>query len=365
MRDLFTLYAHHGDLGRLAPVPEVHGYLRWLAEQDRDATEAAWRGALADLKEPTLVVPGTEAAAVPDLPHRVVTELPEELTGLLTATAGAHGVTLNTLVQGAWALLLSTLTGRDDVVFGATVSVRPPELPDIEDMVGLLINTVPVRVRLDPREPVGALLARIQQEQTELSGHHHLGLADIHRLVGVDALFDTSLVFENYLADAVLPTVPGARLRLTGFTGRDAYHYPLKLMAVPGDRLYLEISHRPEAVDVATAEWIAGRLSALLKELAADRTALTGRFLEPRLPAVERLCSIAAQVLGLEHLEADDDLFAAGADSLTALRLAGRIRAEFGVEVAVRAIFQHRAISRLARHLTALTGPRSAGPDAR
>ncbi|WP_256725680.1 non-ribosomal peptide synthetase [Streptomyces sp. IMTB 2501] len=364
MRDLFTLYAHHGDPGRLAPVPETHGYLRWLAERDRDATEAAWREALADLKEPTLVVPGTEAAAVPDLPQRVVTELPEELTAQLTATAGAHGVTLNTLVQGAWALLLSTLTGRDDVVFGATVSVRPPELPDVEDMVGLLINTVPVRVRLDPREPVGALLGRIQEEQAELSGHHHLGLTDIHRLVGMDALFDTSLVFENYPADAALPAVPGARLRLTGFTGRDAYHYPLKLMAVPGDRLYLEISHRPEVLDAATAEWIAERLGSLLRELATDRTALTARFLEPRVPAVERLCSIAAEVLHLERLEADDDLFAAGADSLTSLRLAGRIRAEFGIDIAVRAIFQHRTASRIARHLAALAGPRSAGPDA-
>ncbi|WP_037835961.1 condensation domain-containing protein, partial [Streptomyces sp. NRRL S-481] len=105
---------------------------------------------------------------------------------------------MNTVVQGAWALALAQSTGRDDVVFGATVSGRPPELPGVESMIGLFINTLPVRARLDHTEPLNGFFRRLQAEQTRLLDHQWAGLADIQRWAGHGELFDTAMVFQNY-----------------------------------------------------------------------------------------------------------------------------------------------------------------------
>jgi len=108
-----------------------------------------------------------------------------------------HGLTLNTILQGMWGVLLGKLTGLDDVVFGSVVSGRGADLPGVEQMVGLFINTVPVRVRLNAGEKLSGLWSTIQQGQSELLGHQHLGLADIQRAAGLGHLFDTLMVFET------------------------------------------------------------------------------------------------------------------------------------------------------------------------
>ncbi|CAM5312935.1 condensation domain-containing protein [Streptomyces avidinii] len=117
---------------------------------------------------------------IDDLPERASVELSAELTARLTARARTAGVTLNSVVQGLWAVLLGRVTGRDDVVFGGTVSGRTADVAGIEDMVGLLINTLPVRFRIREDEPLLAALARFQDEQADLMDHQHVGLAGIH-----------------------------------------------------------------------------------------------------------------------------------------------------------------------------------------
>ena len=118
---------------------------------------------------------------------------------------------MNTVLQAAWAMLAGALTGRDDVVFGAVVAGRPPELPGVETMLGLFINTVPVRVRLDPAVTAGQLWARLQDQQSELLAYHYLGLAQIQRAAGPGAVFDTLVVYENYPRDPVGPGRRGPR----------------------------------------------------------------------------------------------------------------------------------------------------------
>ncbi|MFF4214903.1 amino acid adenylation domain-containing protein [Streptomyces nondiastaticus] len=347
--ELFRLYVHRGSN---APVPGLRSvaphraHLAWLAEQDTAAAEEAWRSALAGLAGPTLVAPGAETAQVPALPERTTHELDEAATAALTRTARAHGVTLNTVVQAAWALTLAAATGGRDIVFGATVSGRPPELAGVEDIVGLLINTVPVRVRLDPADGLGALLRRVQDEQAALSGHHHLGLAAIRRLAGAGELFDTSVVFENYPTASELPSAPGS-LTVTGFSGRDAYHYPLKLMAVPGERLYLELSHRPDLVAGETAARAGARLLRILAALGAEPDAPVGRLLDlagtAQAPApvdAAALAALFAAVLGAGSVGEDEDFFALGGDSLLALRLAGRVETALGARLDVREVFR-------------------------
>ncbi|QMV22163.1 amino acid adenylation domain-containing protein [Streptomyces sp. SCUT-3] len=271
-RELFALYAAGGDaagagLPRVTPYRE---YLGWLAGRDRAAAEEAWREALAGLEEPTLLAPAAPAPGTATVPGRVVSRLPQELSARLAEVARGRGLTLNTLVQGAWGLLLGRLTGREDVVFGATVSGRPPEIAGIESMVGLFINTLPVRVRLRPEESLAGLFGRVQEQQTRLMDHQHLGLNEVQRLAGLGELFDTLTVFENYPLDPDALDVSGTGLKVAEVGGSDATHYPLSLVAVPGDELELRLDHRTDLFDGEAARRIAGRLVRVLEAVADD-----------------------------------------------------------------------------------------------
>ncbi|WP_245651883.1 non-ribosomal peptide synthetase, partial [Streptosporangium amethystogenes] len=185
--------------------------------------------------------------------------------------ARTHSSTLSTVMQAAFGLLLGRLTGRDDVVFGGTVSGRPPELPGVERMVGLFINTLPVRVRLDPAETVGDLLRRLRDEQAELLPHHHVGLAEIRR----GPLFDALLVMENYPVDS--RTAIGD-LDLTSADVADATHYPITLLVVPGDVLRFRLQYRPDVFTEAEAAVLLDRFLGLLAELVAEPDTAVGRL---------------------------------------------------------------------------------------
>ncbi|WP_443742837.1 amino acid adenylation domain-containing protein, partial [Streptomyces oryzae] len=270
LRDLFSLYAAGADAGALpAPTP-CEDYWRWLAAQDRTAAEAAWGQALTGVREPTLVA--ARAAADGTVEHqRVRSTLSAQLTADLTALARRRGLTLNTVLQGAWAVVLRCLTGQDDILFGTTVSGRPPTVPGAEDMVGMFNNTVPVRVRLDAGVPFSQVLSRLQDEQAALLPHQHTGLSSLHRVSGHDPLFDTLLVFENLPqeeSEAVSGT--GGPFHIAGVDLTGGTHYPLSLAAIPGERLGLKLGHRPDAFDTATATATLDRLERVLRAMASD-----------------------------------------------------------------------------------------------
>ena len=145
-------------------------------------------------------------------------------------------------------MLLGRLTGRDDVVFGITVAGRPPEIAGIESMVGLFINTLPLRVKLPPNKPFADLLSELQDSQSGLMAHQHLGLAEIQGLVGLGELFDTLVVFENYPVDHAGLAKAGSGLRVTPIAGHDVSHYPLSLGAMPGEHLQLRARLSPRFV---------------------------------------------------------------------------------------------------------------------
>ena len=174
--ELLALYAQRGDATALPRVTPYRDYLAWIAAQDRAAATAAWREVLAGLEEPTLVAPhapGRELVAS----QQIVVSLNETLTAALSQQARGRGLTLNTYLQATWAILLGRLTGRDDVVFGITVAGRPPEIAGIESMVGLFINTLPLRLKLPPGQPLRDLLTQLQDSQSALMAHQHIGLA--------------------------------------------------------------------------------------------------------------------------------------------------------------------------------------------
>lgn len=207
------------------------------------------------------------------LPRTTGVLLSEELTASLVAAAARNQVTLNTALQTAWGILVGRLTGRDDVLFGTSVSERPAEISGIENMVGLLINTVPLRVRRVPGEPVRATLARVQEEQLEMFPHRHLGLGEVQRLVGAGELFDTYYVFQNY------PDAPdqGGRaaepdaLRVTERTqsAKGVSHYPLGITVMPGERIEIIFGHHPGLFDDTRIEDIKKSFVDIVETVAA------------------------------------------------------------------------------------------------
>nr|WP_042178681.1 non-ribosomal peptide synthetase [Kibdelosporangium sp. MJ126-NF4]CEL13334.1 Siderophore biosynthesis non-ribosomal peptide synthetase modules [Kibdelosporangium sp. MJ126-NF4]CTQ99025.1 Siderophore biosynthesis non-ribosomal peptide synthetase modules [Kibdelosporangium sp. MJ126-NF4] len=281
MHEMFQLYSRSGDDSGLPAAVPYRDYLAWLANQDREAAKQAWRRAMAGVGKPTLLAPA-DHGRVPVVPERVTVELSEQLTGKLRELTRHCGLTTNTVVQGAWAVVLGRLTGQRDVVFGATVSGRPPELPGVESMVGLFINTVPVCVRVESGETVTEMLARLQDEQSRLVAHQYLGLADIQRLAGMDELFDTHMAFENYPDDRDVAEMVRAAsgLRLTAVEGqsRDDTHYPLSLIVFPGRRLLLRLVYQPDVFGHGQVEEIGQRVARVLEQLAANPDLPVGRL---------------------------------------------------------------------------------------
>ncbi|WP_328718508.1 amino acid adenylation domain-containing protein [Streptomyces sp. NBC_00247] len=266
--DLFELYERGGDETGMRRVPPYRDYLSWLARQDRPAALAAWSRELTGLDEPTLLGTGGAGGAV--VPHSTLVELTQEETGALAALARSRGWTLNTLVQGAWGLVLGRLLGREDVVFGGTVSGRPPELPGVETMVGLLINTLPVRVTWRHGDRLADLFTALQDRQSALTPHQFVQLGDIQSQSGHLELFDTTTVFENYpLGPDQAPPLSGG-LEITDVDARDATHYAISLVGLPGDALSFRVDYRPDVLDAATAARVADWLRDLLTAATAD-----------------------------------------------------------------------------------------------
>ncbi|MGH3675905.1 MAG: amino acid adenylation domain-containing protein, partial [Mycobacterium sp.] len=198
--ELISLYRAEGDITALPPPPRPYrDYIGWLAGRDQDASRELWRRHLADIDGSTLLTPALTGAEPPrGIPTITELTLDADATRRLTDAARARGVTLNTIVQIAWATMLSAFTDRSDVVFGVTVSGRPGEISGVESMVGLFINTVPLRVRLDPSAPVGEQCLALQREAAALRDHGYLGHAELRTIAGIGEMFDTLLVYENF-----------------------------------------------------------------------------------------------------------------------------------------------------------------------
>ncbi|MGW3965986.1 amino acid adenylation domain-containing protein [Amycolatopsis sp. NPDC005003] len=279
IRELATLYTH----GPAAALPEVapfRNYLAWLGRQDEREARRAWREVLDGLTEPTKVAPEVDGhlKAVPESAEVVLSR--DETAGLV-AWARRHELTLNTVVQACWAILVGRLTGRRDVVFGSVTSGRPAELPGVETMVGMFINTVPVRAGLDPAGTLGELMVFLRDQQARMSAYQHVGLAEVQNdvpgLAGTGELFDTAIVFENVPADGEqTDVVLGDDVRVLDAVTEDSRHYPLSLVVNPGPELAFRFDYAPEAFDAERAGRITGMFRHLLDTAVADPSVTLG-----------------------------------------------------------------------------------------
>ncbi|GEM29213.1 hypothetical protein NN3_02200 [Nocardia neocaledoniensis NBRC 108232] len=267
MRELLVAYAADGAPAPLPPVRPYRDYLSWLAGQDRDTALRGWAEALAG-QEPTMLAAAVPAPTESEPGHGTTTiELSPADAEVLATVAAAHEVTVNTLFQAAWGLVLAGAVGADDVVFGAVVSGRPPQLDGVDTMVGLFANTVPVRVRAESAVSLRTLMTRVQSEQVALLDGHHLGLPEIQRAAGTGELFDTLLAFESYPVDHEgMRRAHGALdgLEIVDVVAANATHYPVAVGVEVGAGIRVGLQYRRDRLTAATAEALAARLRIVL-----------------------------------------------------------------------------------------------------
>jgi glycopeptidolipid biosynthesis protein len=383
--EIFAGYYGH----RLPAAVSYRRFMAWLADRDADAARAAWGEVLAGLDTPTIVGPPDRLG----LGQREAKSfrVPEETTRAVSELARSRHTTVSTVLHGAWAQLLKSLTRQHDVAFGAVVSGRSPDVFGAESMVGLLVNTVPVRANITQATTVADLLEQLQSAHNRTLEHQHLALRDIHRITGHDRLFDTVFVYENYPTDTAASLgVDG--LVITEVANRDFYHYPLTVQAAPGRELDLCVQFRTDVFDAATIEALMELFNRVLVAMTADPTQrlssmdlLDGgehvrlerwgnRAVLPQQPVttavlpsehhdtagdyrapddlVEQiLVGIYAQVLGVDGVGVDESFFDLGGDSLSAMRAIAAINTALDIHVGVATLFEAPSVRSLSQQL--------------
>ncbi|MFC9250816.1 amino acid adenylation domain-containing protein [Amycolatopsis thailandensis] len=252
--------------------PPFRDYLAWLDGLDRTDAERFWRATLAGIDAPS-PVPGDRAATAGHIACSsdwLSVRLDETATRELDEFVKRHGLTHNAVLQGAWALLLSAYRGHDDVVFGSTVSGRPPEVTGVDEITGIFINTLPVRVGIDRDSRVAEWLAGLQASQAEARRHGHLPLALVQGWAELPAgvnLCESLVVFENY---PITDAEAGHGLTVRDLSARETTNFPLTVVASPGRELNVDLGYDPALFDAPTVTRLAGHLLTLIQELAKD-----------------------------------------------------------------------------------------------
>ncbi|SFK58268.1 non-ribosomal peptide synthetase [Methylocapsa palsarum] len=280
LKDVLTDYAalSRGAAPQPAGARPFRDYVAFLAGRDLAAAKAYWRTALAGFTRPTpisaaLSRPWNPAPEPPAPIHRTSARLLSHAsTAALEECARRHRVTLNTLAQGAFALLLNRYTGEREILFGVTVSGRPAELRGVETMVGPFINTLPLRVEVPPQTPTGDWLRLLLAQNLEMRHYEYAPLALVQSWSDAprdEALFDAILVFENFPADRNLAGKIGG-VEIGGFEALEQTHYALTLTTVPGPQLELSASYDEARFTPGSVERLLDHFETLLEALAAN-----------------------------------------------------------------------------------------------
>ena len=293
LKDVFSLYesAVRGQSVSLKPARRYRDYIEWLQQQNMLEAEQFWRDALKGFTTPVSLAAGV---ALIDAGSKESEFREQQITLSATATASLQSLareqklTLNTLVQGAWALLLSRYSREKDVLFGATVSGRPAGLPGVESMVGVFINTIPVRVRVDSDDMLLPWLKKLQERQVEALQYEYTPLVQIHGWSEVprsQPLFDSLVVFYNYPVDSSLRE-RASSLEISDISFIERNNYPLTLVATPGVELSLRIPYDPNYFGEDTIARMLTHLKTIMEGMTANPESSISRL--PFMPESER-----------------------------------------------------------------------------
>ncbi|MCU0286457.1 MAG: amino acid adenylation domain-containing protein, partial [Acidobacteria bacterium] len=274
--EIYTALAA-GKSPRLSEVTPYNHYIQWLIKQDKASGLAYWQNYLAGY-ENQAGLPRSHSATSAYRLTECVFEAGPEITSQLTALAGNYTVTLSTVFQTIWGVALQKYNNCTDVVFGVIVSGRPPELPGIEQMVGLFINTIPVRVNVQGEQSFGNLVRALQQESTQSKSYEYLPLAEIQSLTPLKSnLIDHILVFENYplhrqVKNAADSQLPGERNIDTGWRVMDINvfeqtNYDFYITVIPGENITVKLSYNAAVYDKAFIDRTAGHFREIMRQV--------------------------------------------------------------------------------------------------
>jgi non-ribosomal peptide synthase protein (TIGR01720 family) len=292
LKDVFAAYEQIrcGLPPQRRPEHPYKDYIGWLKAQDLSDAEAFWRHLLAGFTSPVSLrnLQSTATTRSTEGFTDLETRLPQTVTELLHTVAREHRLTLSALVHAAWALLLSSYTGTRDVVFGMVVSGRPAELADVESMVGVFINTLPVRIPISDEADLVPWISDLQMQQAEVSQRGHVPLAQVQawsELPRRSRLFESILVFENYPDIDAAGWLEGARdgIQISNIRALERSNYPITVWVMPGRELALKIGYNASHLDSVKMAELLNDYRALLEEMAAN----------PRRKAAELLKAIA------------------------------------------------------------------------
>lgn len=250
-----------------APRP-FRDYIQWLARQDGAAATEYWQRTLEGFSSPTRLGIDRGASLEQTSPTfgAVSLMLDAETTRGLEQLAQSRRLTLSIIVQAAWSVMLSRYAGSHDIVFGATVSGRPPEIATIDSMIGLFINTLPVRVSIDDSETIAGLMARMQAAQVARDPFAHVPLVEIQRCSDVQApepLFESIVIFENYPMDDAAAQA-GGPFTASGFEVFEQTNLPITLMTAPAELLPLRIAYDESRFSQPDVQRLLGHVGRLL-----------------------------------------------------------------------------------------------------
>jgi hypothetical protein len=376
----------------LEPAPGFGTYVGWLMRHT-SASEAFWREALAGLTASTPLPLSTAGTFSPGQrttaePVELETSLSRTSTESLAVLARANQVTLSTLVQGGWALLLAHYSASNDVLFGASISGRPGEMEGVETLIGPCVTNVPVRARFTRDELIRSWLARLQRLQLDLNQHQYTPIDVIQGLSNIpwhNRLFDSLVVFQNYQVDAAASRL-GRHARIVPVKAPESTNYALTLVVTPADELNLKLIYNPNQLRRDTVEAIQTDLTSVLAALggchsdarvgdvlatlpggtrgkavaeAAPRTvSRAAPSTAPRGDVERRLVAIWHQLLGKTPIGIDDNFFDIGGQSIHIVRAHRLIEEEFGRSLPIVALLQFPTIRALATQLSsAPSGP--------
>ncbi len=325
IRDLLTAYAAEGSVAPGSGWAGMRRYLEVLGRDDLDLARSAWAAHLEGITTGSLIAPDT----MPGDPVTVDVELPDGLAVRLAGALRAEGLTLSSALNAAWGYALGRALGSTDVVFGTTVAGRSAALPGIDEVIGLLSQTLPVRVALCGDRCWRDTIASLGLERAELGDVERTSLAEISDAIGVPALFDTLVVVENY--PDIASSAPG--VRVLGIDNAGGTHYPVTLTALPGDGIRLTLDIDPARVPAPVRERLIDDLVAALTQIADHPDhpvgATASPFADARIagPRVPREIDPVRSFAEIAQRRADEPAVLTASDSVTFGRLAARAEA--------------------------------------
>ena len=279
LREVFGFYDAYtrGESLQLPRPRPYRDYIRWLQRQDQGAAETYWRKRLKGFAAPTTIDFATPRQDCANSYDEQTRDFSEQTSRAIEALARQQQVTVNTVVQGAWALLMSRYSGEQDVLYGVTVSGRPPELAGVEQMVGLFINALPVRVEVDNDATVGNWLQRLQAEQAEMRQFEYSRLVDVQGWSEIDrgvGLFEILFAYENFptIQSSASNGSKSAAVSLAVTQGRnlERTNYPLSVVVTPGACMSVRALHEEHKFSAATVNRMLQHFEQLLASMAAN-----------------------------------------------------------------------------------------------